>query len=444
MLEPLQQSIQLTLARGLARLLGLRVKGEQLENVGTTTRPTLSLIQSLGGDTTKTGIRVTPESALKCSAVYMPLFIYRRFPEGNKEPDPAHRLYSLLHDAPNERQTSFEWREMGMGHLCLRGNSYTRIVRDRAAQVEELIPFHPDRLWIYQAPKDGTLFYHVTPQAGEPYTLTAADVLHSRGLSSDGVMGRSPISLAAEPIGLALGAEAYGSLLYRNGARLSGFLKIPEVLGEEEADQYLERWKKAHAGLENTGGIALFDGGMEWVAMGMTAHDAQLLESRQFQNLDIYGLYGVPPHMVGDTSKVTSWGTGIEQQTIGFVTFTLLAWVKRLEQRYNMQLLTLEERQPHFIEFQLAGLIRGDLKSRYQAYAIGRQWGWLSANDIRRLENLNSIGPEGDLYLQPLNMVPAGTQDERQLAEDAEKLHDEIAQAPTQFAAFRPNGKGQP
>ncbi len=248
-----------------------------------------------------------------------------------------------------------------------------------------------------------------------------------------------------ETIGLAIGVEEYTASLFKSGARLSGFLKLPEALDEESAEKLIARFKKSHAGLSNVGGVAVFDAGMEWVQMGMSATDAQLLEARNFQDTDIYGCFGVPPHMVGSTSKVTSWGTGIEQQTIGFVTFTMLAHVKRREQRYNLSLLTPEERKTHFIEINLNNLVRGDIKSRYMAYAIGRQWGWLSTNDVRRFENMNPIGPEGDIYLQPLNMVPAGSVDERQLAENADKLYGELV--PTKYRGVshsKPNGKADP
>ena len=454
MLEDLSKTLQLGLARGLARALGIRVKGGAFEEAaGTGTKPTFSLIAALGGGPTRTGIRVGPGNALHCSAVYKcvrllgesvampPLNVYTRLPGGDKEPDPKHDLYPLLHDAPNDVQTSFEWREMQMGHQLLRGNAYSQVIRDGRGRVRSIVPFHPDRVSIYQAPEDGSLFYYVTPVRGGPVLLPAGNVLHMRGLTSDGVNGLSPITLMAESIGLAMGSQAYRAYLFRNGANLSGFLKVSESLEEEEAKELLRKFKETHAALENTGAVALFDANMEWVSMGMTAQDAQVLESGKFENSDIYGCFGVPPHMVGDTERSTSWGTGIEQQTIGFHTFTLLPHVKRHEQRYNFILFTPEERQTHFVEHNLAGLVRGDLKSRYMSYAIGRQWGWLCVNDVRRLENMNSIGPEGDVYLQPMNMVSVGTQDERQLAEDAEKLYEQLQGVPMRFAAVGSSGK---
>lgn len=425
-----------SLASGFAS--ALRVKGSAYEEAaGTGTKPTFSLIQAMGGLPTRTGLKVSPANALNCTAVYKcvrllaesiatpPLCLYERFPDNNKEQARKHPLYMLLHDAPNEVQTSFEWREMGVGHESLRGNSYSRVVRnEQHSRIEAIVPFHPDRTSIYQSPEDGSLFYYLSLANGKPIRLNSDEVLHMRGLSSDGIIGYSPITLMAESIGLAMGSEAYRAYLYRNGANLSGFLKVAEALDEEEAKDLLRKFKETHAALENTGAVALFDANMSWEAMGMTAHDAQVLESSKFQASDIYGCYGVPPHMVGDTERSTSWGTGVEQQTIGYHTFTLLPRMKRHEQRYNYVLLSPQDRERYFIEYNIAGLIRGDMKTRYTSYAIGRQWGWLSVNDVRRLENQNSIGPEGDVYLQPLNMVPAGTQDERQLAEDASKLYD--------------------
>lgn len=382
------------------------------------------LIAAFGGGPTRSGMRITPANALTNSAVMkcvrvigesvanLPVFVYQRTEGASRQPDTDHRLYRVLHDAPNRRYTSFDWRYSAMAHLLLRGNSYAIISRDNRGRAVGLTPVRPDNIDIQEdvQPERNELpmlFYSATPSNYQSMLVPEEDMLHVRGLTTDGIKGLSPVGLARESIGLSQAGEAHGAHVFSNGAHFSGAVKIPTLTNDTEREAAQRRFNEAFTGVERAGMVPVFDGELDFVKLSMSNDDAQWLESRRFQARDIYGIYGVPPHMVGDTEASTSWGTGIEQQTIGFVTFTLLAWVKRWEQRLNMALLTDAEKQTHFIEFSLNNILRGDQKTRFLAYALGRQWGWLSVNDIRRLENLNPIGPAGDRYLEPLNMANA-------------------------------------
>jgi HK97 family phage portal protein len=389
-------------------------------------KPEAWLLQALGGGPTTTGLTVTPANALTCSAVLacvrvisedvakLDLKLWRRRKDGGREEATDHPLYRVLASKPNSWQSRFEFVEMGQGHLCLRGNGYSYVKRNERGQVLELVPLHPDRVTLHEAP-DGELFYGVSPGTmferaqlqGESLMIPSDRMLHIRGLSSDGLRGMSVISLAREAVGLALAMEQHGGRTFSNAARPGGVLKHPGKIGPEVAARIKASWAEAYSGLNNVGKTPLLEEGMEWIQLGMTNVDAQYLAGRVHQAEDIARIFRVPQHKIGLLGRSTN--NNIEHQALEYTTDCLMPWLERWEAAMDRQLLTDVERETYYFEFDTSALLRGDLKSRYDAYAVGRQWGWLSKNDVRRKEGMNPI-PDGDDYLTPLNMIPNGAE----------------------------------
>lgn len=360
------------------------------------------------------GVEVDADKALKISTVWacvqllsetiasLPLVMYRQLPDG-KQRDSGHPLYRILHDQPNSIQTAAEFREMMTGHVLLRGNAYAEIVPGPRGFVDQLMPIHPDRVKVEKL-ANGRLRYKVRQDDGTEKPYNQENIFHLRGPSMDGVKGMSIVEYARDSFGLTLAAERYGARFFRNDSRPGGVLKIEKKLSEDAAKRLKASWEAAHTS-GNQSRVAILEDGMDWKQVGLSNEDAQYLETREFQAEDICRWFRVPPHMVGLTSKTTSWGSGIEQMGIAFVTYTLLPWLTRWEQAISRDLIIAPEL--YFASFVVEGLLRGEVSSRYSAYAVGRQWGWLSVNDIRRLENMNPI-ENGDVYLQPMNMLEAG------------------------------------
>lgn len=370
-----------------------------------------SLSALLDGPTTATGRSVSASTAMKASAVFacvrvraetvasLPWPVYRRLSGGGKERDPSHPLYELLHDQPNPEQTAIEFRENLIGHLDLWGNAYAEIDWDARGRVRALYPLRPDR--VTEEERDGQVYYVVTLPDGERKGLPAWRVWHTRGF-----MGQSVIANARESIGLALAGEEYGARFFGNDSRPGGVLKSPKVLTKEAAKNLKESWEAAHSGLENRHRVAVLEEGVEWQQIGIAPEDAQYLELRQFQVVDIARFFRVPPHKIASLERATF--SNIEHQSIEFVVDCIRPICVRLEQSARRCLLTTEERPTWIAEHVIDGLLRGDTASRYQAYAIGRQWGWLSADDIRELENQNPLPDgQGQSYLVPMNMTLA-------------------------------------
>lgn len=369
-----------------------------------------------GGAATASGVNVTAETAMRVTAVLacvrvlsetlasLPLKVYRVLPDGGKEADRNHPLWALLHDQPNRWQTSFEFREMMVGHIALRGNAYAQIVSTGGRGVAELIPLHPDRVRPFWAP-DGTRAYEYRPDVGGRKILLQGEVLHIPGLGFDGLQGLDPISYAREALGLAIATEAFGARFFANDARPGVYLQHPTLVSEAAAARLKKSWEARHQGSANAHRVAVLEEGMTVAEIGVDPDHAQFLETRRFQIAEIARMFRIPPHMIGDLEKATF--SNIEQQSLEFVMHTIRPWAVRMEQPIRRDLLTDAEKRTHVVEFDVNGLLRGDIKSRYEAFATARNWGWLSVNDIRRLENLNPID-QGDIYLQPLNMVEAG------------------------------------
>lgn len=371
----------------------------------------------LGSPVASSGVRVTADLALKASAVWacsriiaetlaaLPLLTYRRLGDGGREAAPDHPLYQTLHRQPNAEQTALEWVEFETMHAVMRGTGYSRKRPGPRGPADQLEPIHPARVRVETLTNGRPRYQVADPQTGREAPVLREDMFVLRGLSLDGLTGVSVIEYARESIGLALGAEGFGSRFFANDARPGGALKVRGKLSDTAARRLQSTWNVGHGGFRNAHRVAIFEDGIEWQQTGMSNEDAQFLATREFQIADIARWFRVPLHMIGETSRTTSWGSGIEQLSIGFVIYTLLPWLKRWEQAVARDLLLAPDR--YFVEFLVTGLLRGDTKARYEAYAIGRQWGWLSRNDVRRLENMNPIA-DGDDYLSPLNMTPGG------------------------------------
>ena len=371
--------------------------------------------------TSSAGKRVNERSAMQMTAVYscvrilseavasLPIHVYKYNESGGKEKALDHPLYFLLHDEPNSEMTSFAFRETLMTHLLLWGNAYAQIIRNGKGEVIGLYPLMPDRMKV-DRDENGHLYYEywltnedAPTMKGSSVILQPREVLHIPGLGFDGLVGYSPIAMAKNAIGLAIAAEEYGSKFYANGAAPSGVLEHPGTL--KDPTRVRESWQATFGGSSNSNKVAVLEEGMKYTPISINPSEAQFLETRKFQINEIARIFRVPPHMVGDLEK--SSFSNIEQQSLEFVKYTLDPWVSRWEQNMMRSLLTLEEKTTYFIKFNVDGLLRGDYQSRMNGYAIGRQNGWMSANDIRELENLDRIPAElgGDLYLINGNMT---------------------------------------
>lgn len=372
------------------------------------------------GNTTS-GKAVTERSAMQMTAVYscvrilaeaiagLPIHLYRYRQDGGKEKAVDHPLYQLLHDEPNPEMSSFVFRETLMTHLLLWGNAYAQIIRNGRGEVIALYPLMPNKMTVDRA-ENGQLYYQYqrsSDEAGgknETVVLLPSDVLHIPGLGFDGLVGYSPIAMAKNAIGLAIATEEYGSKFFANGAAPSGVLEHPGTI--KDPQRVRESWMSQFGGSANSGKIAVLEEGLKYTPISISPEQAQFLETRKFQINEIARIFRVPPHMLADLEK--SSFSNIEQQSLEFVKYTLDPWVIRWEQSIRRTLLTPAEKKDYFVKFNVEGLLRGDYQSRMSGYATARQNGWMSANDIRELENLDRIPAEegGDLYLINGNMLP--------------------------------------
>ncbi|EZN60133.1 HK97 family phage portal protein [Pseudomonas aeruginosa BWH035] len=371
----------------------------------------------LGRNSNSSRVVVTPETALglpilqNCVTLLaetigqLPLELYQRKGEGQREPAVNHPLYDVLRYQPNGFQTPYELRECEQMSAGLRGNSYTLMERRDDGNVTALWPLCYEKVVVYKG-ADLLPCYQVGNYAER---LPMRMVHHVRWHSLNHYTGLSPIELHAESIGLAQAVRQYTGKSFANGTSVSGVIErpgeAPAIKDQGSIDRIVDQWGEKYSGMDNAKKVALLQEGMTFKPISMTNVDADIINILNASGTDVARIYKIPLPMVNDLSKANYNTT--EQLLIQFVVFGLLPWVKRHEQSMMRDFLLPADRRGYFIEFNLSGLLRGDQKSRYEAYAIGRQWGWLSVNDIRRLENMPPVSG-GDIYLQPLNMVDAG------------------------------------
>ena len=399
------------------------------------------------------GQRVSPESAVQVATVYacvkvlaetiaaLPLVVNRRLPNGDKErvdvrkaPTDIAAVALLLQQAPSPYLTTFRWRETGMRHLCLRGNAYSRIKANNNGIVTSLTPMSPDRVTprLYD---DGSIRYDY--RASRTETLLGDEVLHIRGLSDDGVVGLSPIAEQRITLGSAQAVNDYGARFFENDVRPGIHFKHPGKLGDVAYKRLKDELNAAYTGA-NRFKPALLEEGMDIVRLGVTNEEAQFLETRRLSREEICAIFRVPQHLAGILDRSTF--SNIEHQAIGYVMHTVVPYCVRWEQEVNSHPALLGAQDEYFAEFNVDALLRGDLAARYAAYAIGRNWGWLSANDVRRRENMNNIGEQGDRYLEPLNTNAAGEKPEAApVAPEPEPVDDD--EKPEAFLELVKNGR---
>lgn len=363
------------------------------------------------GNVTGSGITVTPDKAMRAAAVYacvrirsgvpanMPLHIKRRVDARTRDDASDHPLWSIFRRRPNRWQTPSQFKRMMTAHLLLRGNAYALIVRSRG-QVKELIPLHPDRVKCEQL-DSLALEYTYIRKDGRRVVLPQAEVFHLVGLTLDGVHGVSVITYARETIGLSLAQEDHGATVFKYGARPSTVLVHPKALGPEGIENLRSSLDEFRAGGDKEGRALILEEGIEVKPLAMTAEDAQWIESRKFSRSDIAMFFGVPPHMIGDTEKSTSWGTGIASQTQGFVTFCAEDDLTTWEETINRDLIA-DNDNDIYARFNRASLVKGDIKMRWEAHVKALQWGVMSPNEVRALEDLNPR-EGGDIYYPPPN-----------------------------------------
>lgn len=360
------------------------------------------------------GKSVTARTAIQVPTVYacvrviaetvasLPLHLYEEKESGSDKAT-KHQLYRLLHDEPNPEMTSFVFRETLLSHLLLWGNAYSQIVRNGRGQITALYPLLPDRMTVDRDAK-GNLTYAYATTDGKSIQIHPVNILHIPGMGFDGIVGYSPVAMERNAIGLGMAAEEYGSRFFSNGATPSGVLTHPNTVKNPAALR--QSWNAAYGGNANAGRVAILEEGLKFERISMPNNEAQFLETRKFQVSEICRIFRVPPHLVGDLEHATF--SNIEHQSISFGMHTIRPWLVRLEQGMNRALLSESEKGRFYVRFNMDGLLRGAHKERMEGYAIARQNGWMSANDIRELESMNPISEKegGNAYLVNGNMIP--------------------------------------
>lgn len=378
------------------------------------------------GVESSSGASVDESSALSVAAVLtcvslrsralasLPVKVYERKNDRTKAPADWHRVARLL-TIPNPWQTRAELFGMLEAHRVLRGNAYAwkNVQQVRGAdgklypEVTELVPMHPDRVELIEG-RDlgGPVGYKLHRKNGQsPLEMAPSEVLHLKGLSTDGFKGRSVLHDLREAIGGSIATQEHANSLWSRDATPSIALRHPKTLSDAARVGLEKSWEETYGRGADKRRIAVIEEGMEIEQLSLAPDDGQFLQTRAFTRAEIAGAFHVPPHMIGDTEKSTSWGTGIEQQQIGFLVFTLRPDLVLWEQRLTRELIGAPDR--FYIEFSLDGMLRGDQSARGQFYRVMREVGAYSANDIRQFENLNPIDG-GDVYLQPTNLAPLG------------------------------------
>ena len=354
-------------------------------------------LDAFEGGETSSGIPMNEKTALGIPAVYacirvlteavasLPLLTYERFPNGDRERARDFSLFRLLHDAPNPLMTSFELRELLVGHLCLRGNAYCYIQREQG-EVVALWPLHPDKVTVEAS---GAELIYKHQNDGQEKTYFMHDILHIRGLGADGIIGYSPLSLLRDAFGFSKAVQEYSSSYFKNDASPGGILVSPGALSPEVQSNLQKAWASGHSGKGKHHRVAIMDNGLEWKSIGVSPQDSQLIESQKFSVVEIARVFRVPLNLVMDYERSTY--SNVTEQNRSFLTHTLQPWLTRIEQAMMKSLLTESEKGKYFIEHLTNGFLRSDTKTRYESYKIAVESGFMTIDEIRQLENLNSI-----------------------------------------------------
>jgi len=371
-----------------------------------------------GGSASSSGVTVSNDSALKYTPFWsavrvisgtlaaLPFLTYQRQADGGKKRMPGHRTDMLMHNRPNEFMDAITFIETRQAHALCYGNGYAEIQRDGVGRPVALWPLLPNRTE-RKIDDQGVPFYEVTSQTGEKTHLPDYNVLHIKGLGFDGYTGYNVVAYQREALGYGVAVKEYGARFFAGDGNLSGTLEHPGILGATAAQRLKEDWQTAHNGLKKAHRLQVLEEGMKWNATGVDPEHAQALEVQKYTVDDCARIFNIPPHKLASMEHATF--SNIEEQNIDFYSSTMLYWFKKWEQEVNYKLFLPSEQKTHFAEILVDALLRGSAETRSKLYASGRMWGYMSINDIHRLENMNPIGPEGDVYLDPANMRPAGT-----------------------------------
>lgn len=384
------------------------------------TSPPQWLLDYLGAGETVSGESVTVTGSLSVPAVLgaftilaedtasLPLILYRRMERG-KERATSNPYYALMHDAPNPEHTSMVFREFILGHMLGWGNFYAQVIYDGRGRAVELWPLKPSRMEVFREPT-GERKYLYTLENGSKRAFRASDILHIPAFGFDGLVGYSRVAMARNSIAMAFSAEKYAGRVFQNDARPSVVVKHPGSLTDEAYKRLRETWNQSYQGAGNAGKAAILEEGMDVAAIGFPPKDAMFIEQQEWSVTQVSRVFRIPPHMLGQVNRSTSWGSGIEQQELGYLSHTLRPWLVRIEQQLNKDLLLEAERKLYFYEHLTDGMLRTDITARFGAYAQAITNGWMTRNEAREKENMNPL--KGlDEPLVPLNMQGADEPD---------------------------------
>ena len=363
------------------------------------------------------GVSIDESNALNYSPVYsgvatlsrdvakLPLVLYRNLPNGGKEPFKTHPLYRILHDDPNPEMTSFKFRETMQALCLLWGNAYAEIVRNDLDMPVGLYPIAPSRVSILRGESSGRLFYRVANPGSGTTDVQYRNMVHLSSLSTDGIIGHGIVGHARESIGLGVATERFGAKFFGNGSTFGGIVEYPGLLNEQAKNNTRQLLEAVHAGIERAHKILMIGGGSKFVKTGTAPNEAQFLETRKFQIAEVARWLSMPNHKLGDLENAHF--TNIEEQELQSYVGTVSGWLEMWEQELSRKLIRPLEYAQQTIEHNLEGVLRGDSAKRAEFYSKMHAIGAFSINDILRKENMNPIGPEGDVHLVPLNMIPA-------------------------------------
>ena len=394
------------LVRGARELVASVARAVRPQSAVTLDDPVWRELLRGSGMESEAGVFISPDLAMTVSTVYgcvrlisetigmLPLRLYER--DGDSETiAEGHPVDTILFRRPNRWQTPFEWKQLTAAHVALRGNAYSFVSR-ALGNVQEVIPLNPARMNIWQQ-DDLTAKYQYTTYAGNYEEFHQTELMHLRGLTTDGLRGISPVSAARNALGLVIQQEKHASHLFTKGAQPIGVLKHPAKLGAEAIKNIRESFEARFHGIDNAHRTIVLEEGMEWTKVGLNAEETQFLQSRKFSRTDLAMFFGIPPHMIGDVEKSTSWGSGIEQQGIGFLTYTLAPWLTKICETINRDLLREDEQGRFFAQFDTTPLTRGDLGSRVTSLINLVNAGIMSRNEARKDLNMNPRSdPGGD------------------------------------------------
>ena len=417
----------------IAKIFGAQTSRAQTS--GTANPAQWFLDWATGGKAASSGVKVTEASALRYSPFWaavriisgtlaaLPFLVYRRIPGGGKERVTDHPAYRLLHNRPNDHMDAMTFIESRQAHALTYGNGYAEIQRDGAGRPVKLWPLLPNRT-TRKIDKQGVPYYEVKSPTGGTVQLPDYNVLHIMGLGFDSYRGYNVVSQQREAIGYGVAVKEYGARFFSGDGSPSGVLEHPQNLSKEAAERLKESWAKGHAGLSRSHRLQVLEEGMKWTKTGVEPGKAQALEVQKYTVDDCARIFNIPPHKLASMERATF--SNIEEQNIDFVTSTMFYWFRKWEAECNYKLFMPGERDQLFCEILIDGLLRGDIESRYTAYNIGRNAGFLSVDDIREKENMNPLpAGRGDIYLEPLNMKQAGTADPSPAEPDAPSDSDD-------------------